>query len=155
MWRYRRERVSLDKEWRRVQRELGYPEYERLAKLLRDGLPKGESAAGVTPRTKLGGSEVMFEILPSLDAGIYAKPDELEIEVVGRLTKMLDENRIKWHFPVGYFAGKGRDEDLYHDPGHLHFQGHALYADYLVERVTQDSARWKTFLAERRAGTTP
>lgn len=155
MWRYRRDRVSLGKEWRAAQRELGYPEYEALALLLRDGEGAVPPSPGPKPRTKIGGAEVFFEILPSMLAGIYAKPDEYEIEVVDRLRKMLTAHGIAWHYPIGFFAGKGRDEDLYHDEVHLNFQGHALYADYLFERITRDSARYQSFIAARRAGRAP
>lgn len=153
MWRYRRDRVSLSGEWRKAQRELGYVEYETLALLLRDGegalASRGQEPAGPPPRTKIGGAEVFFEILPSMAAGVYGKPDEVEVEVVEKLRKVLDSNGIVSHYPVGYFAGKGKEQDLYHDGVHLHWQGHALYADYLVERVTKDSARYKSFIAGR------
>jgi len=157
MWRYRRDRISLDVEWRAAQRELGYVEYEALALLLRDGegaAPKAPGS-GPPPRTKIGGSEVFFEILPSLSAGVYAKPGDLEVEVVERLRKILTARGIASHYPVGHFAGKGKAEDLYHDEVHLNWQGHAVYADYLAERITRDSARYQSFIAERRSGRAP
>jgi hypothetical protein len=154
MWRYRRDRVALDTRWRDAQREFGYREYERLALFLRDGDPGGE-LLGPKPLTKVGGSEVFFEILPSQRVGLGAQPEDLEQEVVTRLKKVLDAHQIPAHYPIGIFAGKGKTDDLYHDNVHLHWKGHAVYADFLFERVTKDSDRYKKWMAEPRGATAP
>lgn len=152
MWRYRRGRIPLDGAWRARQRDLGIEEYDRLAGLLKDGARRGEHA-GPPPRTKLGGAEVFFEILPSRGVGLGGKPDyDVEPEVVARLTKLLSARGVPVHYPAGLFAGKGKTEDLYHDECHLHWQGHALYADYLFEQITKGSARFTGWMA-RRTGT--
>ena len=164
MWRYRRDRVALGRAWRETQREMGIREYDRLALFLRDGddgAPKDEGAArvGPAPLTRIGGSEVFFEILPSQSAGMSTPPLDpesavVETDVVARLKKALDAHGIPSHFPAGLFAGKGKAEDLYHDDVHLHWQGHQVYAAFLAERVTQDSRSYRSWIAKR-AGRAP
>jgi hypothetical protein len=164
MWRYRRDRIKLDREWRTTQRELGIREYERLALLLRDGddgVPKDPDAAsiGPAPLTKIGGSEVFFEILPSRTAGMATpSPDpetsDVEAEVVPRLRKALEARSIAAHYPAGLFIAKGKADDLYHDEVHLHWLGHRVYADFLAERVTKDSSSYRRWIAQR-AGNAP
>lgn len=149
MWRYRRGRIPLDGAWRARQRELGVEEYGRLADLLLDGLPEGASA-GPPPRTKVGGAEVFFEILPSRSVGLGGEPaDDVEPGVVEQLRRRLAARNVPVHYPAGLFAHRGKTEDLYHDECHLHWQGHAVYSDYLFDQITKNSARFAAWMARR------
>ncbi|MEZ4314941.1 MAG: hypothetical protein R3F14_43560 [Polyangiaceae bacterium] len=152
-WRYRRDKIAFKtfKELRAEQRELGIREYERLGAYLQDGTGDAEPS-GPKPRTPVGGSEVFFEILPSRSVGALGKVIEpLEPEVVGKLKERLATHKIEVHYPAGLFVGKGPLDDLYHDEVHLHFLGHALYADFLVEQVTKSSTRFAAWLKSRPA----
>lgn len=149
MWRFRRGRITLDGKWRERQRELGIQEYDRLAALLLTG-ESDDEIAGPPPKTKLGGAEVFFEILPSRSVGLGGKPDEpVEADIVERMTKVLSARGVPVHYPAGLFAGKGKTDHLYHDDCHLHWQGHAVYADYLFDRITKTSARFTSWTAQR------
>ncbi len=164
VWRYRRDRIKLDREWRIAQRELGLREYEKLALLLRDGddgVPRegGAPRVGPEPLTKIGGSEVFFEILPSRTEGMgLPSPDlensAVEHEVVPKLRKALEARGIVAHYPALLFAGQGKEQDLYHDEVHLHWLGHRVYADFLAERVTTESSAYRRWIAQR-AGRAP
>ncbi len=149
MWRFRRGRITLDGAWRERQRELGIQEYDRLAALLIHGDLRGDVAD--PPRTKVGGAEVFFEILPSRNVGLggdLAK-EETEADIVARMTKLLGARGVPVHYPAGLFRGKGETGDLYHDECHLHFQGHAVYADYLFGQITKESARFSSWMSQR------
>ncbi|MFO0589907.1 MAG: SGNH/GDSL hydrolase family protein [Polyangiaceae bacterium] len=155
MWRYRRDRIALDRTWREAQRELGIREYDRLATFLRDGdsAVKPEDRIGPPPLTKIGPAEVFFEILPSKAMGMSTPPIDpeaaaVEADVVAKLKKALDARGVATHYPAGLFANKGKAQDLYHDEVHLHWLGHQIYADFLVERVTKDSTSYRSFRAQ-------
>jgi hypothetical protein len=149
MWRYRRSRVTFDTRWREQQRELGYREYDRLATLLLTG-DRGPGAVGSPPKTKVGGAEVVFEILPSRTVGLGGEAmEDHEPVVVDRMKKLLEPRGVPVRYPVGFFRGKGAVDDLYHDDCHLHWQGHAVYADYLFDQITKASPRFTAWMAQR------
>lgn len=153
VWRYRRDRITVTKEWRAEQREIGIAEYERLGVYLRDG-DSGGSGIAIKPRTKVGGSEVLFEILPSKTVGFFNQQGgEVEADVINKLKQRLTDRGFQIDYPTGLFAGKGKGEDLYHDEVHLHVAGHAVYADYLLERVSNTSKRFGAWLAARKGNT--
>jgi hypothetical protein len=131
MWRYRRSRVVFSPEWRHTQRLLGAAEYERLVLKLREG------------------AEVFFEILPSRTVGLGGEPDVIEQQVVERLIERMGGVGILAHYPKGLFKDRGPAGELYHDEAHLHRRGHAVYSEFLVDRVTSESDRFKAWMAER------
>lgn len=152
MWRYRRGRVAFSPEWRAEQTELGIREYDRLGAFLKDGLAASGQTAEATVEGKskastVGGAEVIFEILPSKQAGVDSQPSDVERGVVDRLTQKLSARGVAVHFPMGVFANKGKPEDLYHDDVHLHVRGHKVYADYLFETITTKSERFQKWLS--------
>jgi len=153
MWRYRRERVRVDRQWRLKQRELGLAAYESLGVLLKEG----GAGDGADPNAaKSAGAEVVFEILPSKAMGLEVAaedPDALRVEreVVPRLVQALEKKGIAAHYPAGLFVGKGRPDELYHDEVHLHWKGHAVYADFLFDQITRTSVSFAKWVSEQRA----
>lgn len=134
MWRYRRSRISMTGTWREQQRALGVREYERLGVFLRQA-----------------GPEVFFELLPSESVGLGGEPGAVERDIVASLTSALRGHGIVAHYPAGLFAGKGKSVDLYHDEVHLHWQGHSVYAGFLLDQITRSSARFGKWIEDQRA----
>lgn len=144
-WRYRRTRIVYSAEWRKAQRELGIDEYEALATLLKEG-DKASAAGTKTARPNVGHAEVFLEVLPSRTAGFGGEGTDVEQDVVAKLRARMVNAGAAMHYPKGLFKDRGKPEELYHDEVHLDVKGHAIYADYLFERITEESLRYKAFL---------
>ncbi len=66
----------------------------------------------------------------------------------------LRKKGLEARFPVGLFADKGDEEELYHDSMHLHVLGHKIYAGHLAESILNSSA-WQARSEQGPAGQTP
>ncbi len=124
MWRYR---TQLAGRWSEAahdeQGQRGIAAYVELAELLRSH-----------------GCEVHFEILPSKAA---ATTDEVPANQLRDVTQLREALAAAgFHsagYPAGMFCEEAASEVLYHDDCHLQPEGHRLYAEYLTDRLAQQS----------------
>ena len=133
--RSRSQRMSPDEKAQQI--KLGMAAYLDLIKLLREA-----------------GCEVLIEVLPSRTAGTTNTVPAAEQQLWERFQIEMQKMGLEARFPVGLFAGKGDEEELYHDSMHLQVLGHKIYADHLVESVL-NSATWQTRSEQIPAEQTP
>ncbi|MFO0757732.1 MAG: SGNH/GDSL hydrolase family protein [Byssovorax sp.] len=138
-WQYRRNRTALTKAWQDEQSAIGMLEYGRLI----DDL-------------QAKGAEVLFELLPSRDAGMGQKLLDQEQRWLNPMKVVADTRKVPIHFPEKLFVGRGKEDDLYHDRYHLNVLGHSVYADYLEKSVMETTTRFKQWLAhDQKPGGSP
>jgi hypothetical protein len=128
-WQYRRDRTALSKAWQDEQSVAGLAEYGHLI----DDL-------------KAKNAEVLFELLPSRDAAMGQPMLVQEESWIGQVQVLADSRKIPVHFPAKLFAGKGKEDEIYHDRYHLNVKGHVLYSDYLKESVLATTTRLREWL---------
>lgn len=107
---------------REKQAQLGIEAYVELASQLRNA-----------------GCEVFVEILPGREAGTGTVVPGHEKQAIDRLSSALEEHGFVVGFPAGLFAGRGSEDEMYRDHCHLKAAGHAYYAEYLTNRLHNDS----------------
>jgi hypothetical protein len=129
MWRYRSAHAGLDDAWEQEQSQLGIAEYGRLVDDLK--------AKGVP--------EVMAAILPNRSSGTGGPEEPREVKWIGQLLDTFEKHGAHPYYAKGYFAGKGKAEELYYDNVHLHVKGHRLYAEFFATRLMEDSAQLRRF----------
>lgn len=154
MWRYRRDRVGYSEPWLEVQREIGTSEYGRLITYLQTGDPGGRPPV-IAPRTKVGGAEVILQVLPSEAVGFGDEPSPQEIGNVNTFRERFGPKGVTVTYPIGLFQGKGSRAEVYHDPAHLNAKGHAIYADFVYDTIVSSSNRFKTWRARSHATKAP
>lgn len=129
-WRWRRGKIGApNAEELKSRYEKGYLAYAALATLLKKTVP-----------------EVVFEVLPSATAGMGQSASPREQRVVDGLKAALPGFSLG--YPVGLFAEKPSDLELYHDWVHLHRDGHRIYAQYLTQRIAAVSRGWAAYNRE-------
>jgi hypothetical protein len=89
------------------------------------------------------GAEVMFEVLPSRAAGTGEQAPVDEARDVQRLRTALP-SFAGLRYPVGLF--RSASGPIYHDGAHLDVAGHLLYAAFLRDEITGNSAAWRAWL---------
>jgi hypothetical protein len=128
MWRYRSAHSGLDAAWEAKQSKAGIAEYGKLV----DDFKK----AGV---------EVMVFVLPEREPGFggheVGKHKEWRLE----LERTVIAHGAKPYFAAGWFQGKGKPDEIYHDGMHLEPAGHRAYAQFIEEKLMTDSARFRAF----------
>jgi hypothetical protein len=145
MWRYRFDRVGIDDAWQERQSVYGITEYGLLA----DDLLKA-------------GTEVMFFVLPRSQPG-YDKPPPTDAEdPTGRfraqlsnderwrteLTATVAKRGVDTYFARGFFKGRGEESQIYRDDGlHLETMGHHVYAEFIEQKIRQQSHRFQQWSA--------
>lgn len=90
-------------------------------------------------KLKAGGTEVIFEVLPSQAAGMTDTAPESEQRAVDELRAALEPMGFKVGYPIGLFRDHAADGEMYHDYVHLHKAGQHVYADYLKSRLEKES----------------
>lgn len=104
-----------------------------------------EAYRALAEMLKQTGCEVLVEVLPSRTAGTSAQVPAAEQADVSALREALDADGVPCGFPAGFFAGKGKLADLYHDDCHLHREGHKVYAQFLADIVRHRSSRYQAW----------
>lgn len=131
MWSYRSSHAGLDEAWEAQQSKIGVREYANLV----DDLQKR-------------GVEVLVAILPGRGPGLGGAEYPHEAKWRQSLEEQIRALGAPIYFPKGLFFGKGTTSELYHDDVHLQTKGHHLYADFLADRITDDSQRFRLFSAK-------
>jgi hypothetical protein len=125
MWRYRSAHSGLDDAWEQRQSQHGIHEYGNLV----DDLQKA-------------GCEVMMFTLPSRSPGLGGPEEPRETRWRGQLDATVTKRGARSYFAAGFFQGRGTADELYHDNVHLLPKGHRIYAEFLEQKITAESARW-------------
>jgi hypothetical protein len=126
LWRYRAGISGKDAAWEARQAPHGIREYGRLA----DDLAHA-------------GTEVMFFVLPGKDAG-FGRPEATRyVSWRRQLEAVLSERAVRSYYAEGWFAGRGDEAAVYHDDVHLATRGHAIYPDFIVSKIEEDSVRFR------------
>ena len=95
--------------------------------------------------------EVLFEMLPSASETLGRETDIRGHQLMTELAPRLDKLGVPADYPGAIFKDVKPTSKLYHDGVHFDRLGHRLYAEYLVERLLQNSPRVKKALAEQAA----
>jgi hypothetical protein len=130
MWRYRWAHAGLDEHWEATQSQIGIREYGGLVDDLRRSVP-----------------EVIAAILPSQGAGmgLAEAATGKEGQWLAQLRETFAQHGARTYYAKGYFAGKGAAKELYHDDVHLDAKGHHIYAEFLADRLLEDSEGLRRF----------
>ncbi len=134
IWRYRADHAGLTPKWEAEQSEIGIREYGKLV----DDL-------------KQRGCEVMLAVLPTRGPGFGGDEYPLDSQWRAKLEKTVIEHGAKPYFAKGWFKGKGKADQIYHDDVHLMPRGHHAYANFLEKRIVEDSPQFREFLAKHEA----
>ena len=128
--------------WRLRETETGPPSAEERSWNAQQGL---EAYYRLARLLRIRGSEVMFEVLPSAQAGTGGPIPAAEARDVERLrSTAASAGSVSLDFPAGLFRdSRGH---IYWDGAHLDVDGHRLYADHLRDEVTAKSHRWREWV---------
>jgi lysophospholipase L1-like esterase len=129
VWEYRERLSGKDDAWEARQAPTGIREYG----LLTDDLERA-------------GAEVMFFVLPTRDPGFGRGDKERPQYVQWRkeLAATVAQRHVKLYHAEGFFVGKGTEAEIYRDDGiHLETKGHIVYAEFIEEKIRQDSTRFR------------
>ena len=111
--------LTVSSVFTKEQRELGVREYRNLADMLH-----------------ADGCHVRFEILPSRHMGMVAPNSAKEHEDIQQL-RLAVEDIASFGSCPGLFYGAGKVDAIYADEMHLAEAGHAVYSDYLTDRLME------------------
>jgi hypothetical protein len=100
-----------------------------------------EAYVRLIKRLEAEGAQVFVEVLPSRSAGMGVEFDLgcSEQYYLEMLRRAAEPTGAMVGFPFGLFQGKGKSRDIYHDQCHLYRLGHRYYAQYLKDRLLQNS----------------
>ena len=128
-WRYRKAHAGLGARWEAEQSPLGIAEYGRLADDLHRTVP-----------------EVYGAILPGKSSGLGGPRIDASIDWLAPLEATFKAHHVVASYPHGIFKGKGREQEIYYDDVHLNPGGHQIYAEFLLDRLLNESARLRAWL---------
>ncbi len=137
------EEVFLKLVWQYRTRQIGPPVDESQQIQAKRGI---EAYRQLAVRLEQSGCEVFVEALPGRELGISGIISPQSKELFNQFSQSLEAESFRVGFPVGFAGGqKERNEDLYHDGCHLDWRGHQLYAEYLKDRISHQSAKLKAW----------